>query len=110
MRLAEDRLDTCNEKESEESLKESKSAQDYLPIRTEENELARATESFEGEITPKHLSEVSSGKSRDPSPQEEESKEILMPTVENMKRIELKNQRKDISGSLATSNILELLG
>lgn len=40
---------------------------------------------------------------------EEEEKEILKPTFENMKRYELKNQRKDIGTSLATSNILDLL-
>ncbi|TNV74235.1 hypothetical protein FGO68_gene3703 [Halteria grandinella] len=104
----DDRLETCNEKESEES-KEDIQARN---IRTEENDeiLPRATESFEGEITPKHLSEVSSGKSRELSNQEpEESKEILQPTLENMKRIELKNQRRDIGGSLATSNILDLI-
>jgi hypothetical protein len=40
---------------------------------------------------------------------EEFPREILQPTIENMRRIELKNKRRDIDGSIVNSSILEYL-
>ena len=37
------------------------------------------------------------------------SKEILEPTMKNMKRMELKNQRKDLQSSIVSSSINGIL-
>jgi hypothetical protein len=90
-------LETCREEEGE---------QDSVRIRMD------TEEAFNEGGSQRDLGEVTSNRGSSERSRSEDSgraREILQPTMENFRRIELKSQRRDIEGSIATSNIMALI-
>jgi hypothetical protein len=54
-------------------------------------------------------SSSSSGDEHRRGNEESPVREILQPTFENMRRMQLKNRRRDVDGSIVNSSILEFI-